>query len=1279
MTDRLLVDLDTATTNWPLGAAELEDLRWYLEDYLRAPYGVYETRGSRIAELLPTWGQAMFTALFGSGPARDAYIAFRTRATSELEIVLRSARPERLGMPWELLRDPHLAKPLALDGVGFSRTLPGQHRDEPVAVQGRKLRVLMVIARPRGAMDVGYQMIARPLLRRLAAVRGPVELEVLRPPTLEALDSALRSAREPFQIVHFDGHGELAGDQGVLHFEGRSVPAERVAQVLNVPVVVLNACQSGALGKQLEAAVATQLLAGGAQAVVAMAYNVYAVAAAEFMTAFYEHLFAGDTVGDAVRAGRIRLAQRPGRPSPKGELPLADWAVPVHYARAEVRFPQLRTGPATPQPRQDDALAPAEEFVGRDSLFYALETAPSRVIVLHGPAGTGKTELAKAFGRWWRDTGGVDQPEHVLWHSSEPGVHEPLPELPRTDRFLLILDNLPSDRTELKRLLDEAAGGASMVLLTSRNKEDWLGGVHRIAVGGLTRDEAIEYADQLLAPVPAAGPRRADPTFGELLEWLHGHPLSMRTILPHLETTDAATLLASLRGTTPLPEDDRLTASITYSITHLDPADRRLLPAVGLFDSFVVAEMLSVLSKIRTAPQRFQNVDSDKWTAVLDRAAHVGLLTTLGNGIYSIHPALPAYLASLWRAEDPEERATAERALLDAYAAFAAMLHDQSRASDYQVIGLHRRTMVQLLGYAVENQLWGQAGPLFLALKGFWDRRGLTEEVRTWVDRIMQALNAVEHSLGEVSGRLWLLLVDTRVQDLINAWQLDAAEALCTEALDLLLARPQEPTERDSCASIYSRLGRVAQLRGRQDEAEQWLRKALTIYEDLGERRGIARSLTELGSVARTWARWDEAERWLTRSLALREELGDLRGMALTTDQLGDTAQARGRWDDAEGWYRKSLDVMASLGDLDGRGRAYHELGMVSMRRGRFDAAARWFHESLGIAEKLNDPRARAAAYHQIGMVAHVRGQFDEAEQWYRQSLAIKEELRDRSGIASSHQSLGALALNRKQLDEVARNVRQAIDIWTELGDQRNVAGSYLLLAQAMQDHGRLDEAERCYRSAIAIQETLDDRVALSVAYGQLGRLAGDRGDADGALEYTIRSVALFEQSPDPRTSPAHHQLAQLTIRFGMEAIERHWADLTGDPLPPRVRDLIEPQVQGGQLSQPGNQVSRSARIAARQLAPERGAELETQVEAVIYARSSNQYFDPISLGSLIVSVATLAWTVYNDLRGKTPKPPRETITERVRADLPANDHDPADLDKIIDIIVDDIIKDPED
>src|SRR6202035_2110464 len=73
----------------------------------------------------------------------------------------------------------------------------------------------------------------------------------------------------------------------------------------------------------------------------------------------------------------------------------------------------------------EDALAAAGGvFVGRGDLFYRLggEARLHRVTVLSGPGGTGKTELAKGFARWWRETGGVDDPRLVFWHSFEPGV-----------------------------------------------------------------------------------------------------------------------------------------------------------------------------------------------------------------------------------------------------------------------------------------------------------------------------------------------------------------------------------------------------------------------------------------------------------------------------------------------------------------------------------------------------------------------------------------------------------------------------------------------------------------------------------------------------------------------------------------------------------------------------------------------------------------------------------------------------------------------------------------
>jgi tetratricopeptide (TPR) repeat protein/tRNA A37 threonylcarbamoyladenosine biosynthesis protein TsaE len=979
---------------WPLDGKMMEDLRWYLEDYLEAPYAVYEDRGVGVAGRLDGWGEEIFQALFGSGSRRDVYRQSCSGASSA-EVVLRSASPAVLGLPWELLRDPSTGSLVALD-PGVSRSLPSVGLAS-AEWSGDRLRVLMVISRPAGRSDVRYRMVARPLLERLDLVRGAVDVVVLRPPTLAALREALSvamTAGRPFQVVHFDGHGtstrHAAGLDGavgadddrrqtMLLFEGSGggrdvVSAATFARVIaeaKVPVVVLNACESGAVGKTVEAAVATRVLQEGAAAVVAMAYSVYAVAAAEFMAAFYERLICGCGIAEAVSAGRRRLFDRNRRPSPKGPMALADWLVPVHYWRRDVRFPGFRVE-AADQKSLDDALdrhdrvddrqsdegppatgsEPAGCFVGRDALFYDLEnrSRTQRVVLLHGPAGIGKTELAKAFGRWWAETGGVEFPHWVIFHSFEPGVasfgldgvimavglqvlgvdflrrgHDErqaeIENLLTNRKLLLILDNFETvasmpdptgataplgqhDLDEMRGFLQRrAASGSSAVIVTSRTDESWLGNLRRIPVAGLQTAEAVEYAEQLLAACPAAAPRRARPVFGELLERLDGHPLAMRLVLPHLQTTEPETLVAALGGVGEMPGGagggggrmTSLAASVAYSFDHLPAAGGRLLVVLCLLYGVADTDTLTLFSQTSEAPERFKGATKQSWGDALENATAVGLLSRLGEGMYRIVPAVPAFVAARWRDEEPadydRQRRAATVSLIEAYAARCARLLHEIRGGDadmaYTVIGIQRRTLGAVLGLALDAELWEQAQAIVEPLDEYWDDRGLYEEAGAWVARVRAAIKSPGRTVPPVedpAGSLWLFLVGSQANRELRAGNLEQSESTYRDIIEMLRTQPPSQLQQRGLAAAYTSLGYASQHRGHLEDAEGWYRQSFDIEEELGDRAGLAGTYFQLGRVAQLRGQLDHAEDQFRHSLAIKIDL-----VRMST-QIGPTA-----------------------------------------------------------------------------------------------------------------------------------------------------------------------------------------------------------------------------------------------------------------------------------------------------------------------------------------------------------------------------------------------------
>lgn len=436
----------------PFGPVEADELRWYLEKFAIWPSEYFRGRASKVEKSLERWGQLLHgaalpvahTANVMQAWARiDAHAGrrFSVHVDAALEAgasdpeaaVAREAATALLGLPWELLHDGGGYLFQGARPTRVRRRLPNTRVfDLPVA--DPPIRVLLVTARPEdeacGYID--HRSSALPLIEAMEALPGLVRIHVLSPPTLSALREELDRAhreREPYHVIHFDGHGAYdrrAGLGGLCfedprdadRLEGRRhalVYTRELGPLLRdhrVPLVFLEACHT-ATAEQAAQSVASALLEAGVASVVAMTHGVLVETTRRFVEAFYGALARGARVGDAMLAGQRALKDDTsrGRFLGAGELRLEDWFVPVLFQERD--DPQLFREIPSRQTRDDFATRlkarlgelppePSTGFVGRSRDLLALQRLlrRARYAVVRGQGGEGKTALAAELARW---------------------------------------------------------------------------------------------------------------------------------------------------------------------------------------------------------------------------------------------------------------------------------------------------------------------------------------------------------------------------------------------------------------------------------------------------------------------------------------------------------------------------------------------------------------------------------------------------------------------------------------------------------------------------------------------------------------------------------------------------------------------------------------------------------------------------------------------------------------------------------------------------------------
>lgn len=1157
-----------ATVTPPFDQDEEKTLGWYFEQHLRFPM-LDTAKAERAAASVETYGHRLFEQLFADRRAFTAYERWLQAGPQGIRIAGSAAFH---ALHWEALKDPARPRALALDHPVLRATTHGtiDAFDPP---QTPQLNLLVVTARPGGRRDVGYRTISRPLLDGLENLETPVAVEIVRPGTYRALCDALEAKpKGHYHLVHLDLHGAVLthaqaetnqleaspltyrignrygrgplkpfdGHKGFLAFELEAptpenrekrhcdlVAADELATLMQshrVPVVVLNACQSGKQVGDQESSLGARLMQAGAASVVAMGYSVTVSAAEAMMPVLYQSLLRGEAIGTALAKARLRLFNDKRRQACfERQIALEDWMLPVLYQRQDVRLQPRRLYPEEERDwltrragRLEEPQTATGPFLGRDLDILEIERRLLRrnAVLIQAGGGAGKTTLLRYLAAWWQRTGWIETATYVGYDERAWDLQNILLEIGRSlydeltygtflglgfvaqqeklridlrsGRHLLVLDNLESvtgealairnglteaQQADIRAFLAKLIGGNSLLLFGSRGTADWLApavidpaSVYRL--GGLDEAAATRLAARVLERSGVAEDQDslfAGDEMKRLMALLAGYPLALEVVLPNLARQKPAEILAALSsGDVDLDSDsDKRTESV--------------LACVNYSHSNLSADAQHLLECL--AP--FKGVVYEPLLETYTE--HLRAEPALADLPFDLWPTV-VQEAKNWGLLSPHATAPYYLTLQPVFPYFVQIrLNAPNRATDAEAIHRAFRRLCLQVGCVISSLLNSkgskphQGGQLLLQLE--------FENLTAALDGALKAHEEINVYLACLSAYF----------DLTNDHA--AARRWGDRVLERLEAYPQDVLAGRVGIEMAGMVGNIASRKLRMHDwagADRAYRRALTLLQ---ANQGLA----------------SDENRYLS---------------AVVSIKLGNVVQGRRDFAEAERNYKEALAIFLDSQDQHAAAITYHCLGSVARECRDFDEAERNCKEALAIFLDLKDQHHAADTYHELGVIAGERQDFGEAERNCKKALAIFLEFKKRLSVASTYHQLGNIAHSRRDFHEAERNYKKALKVFWEFKDRHRAAATYHQLGRVAQERRDFDEAERYYAEALSIWRAFEDTHHAGICLSNIVRLLQAAPERRaGIVARVAEALDITEADAAARLQQAEEQL----------------------------------------------------------------------------------------------------------------------------------------------------------